>query len=113
MRTANEYLTQSILWLGDNEKKSLLFSVALCWLLGAKVVEDKSKGMTAATDGVQLRINPDWLQKANVKDRAFLFVHETEHAILRHSQQLRCLLALSHHHCQSKHMYYFYLQQLA
>lgn len=92
MRTANEYLTQSILWLGDNEKKSLLFSVALCWLLGAKVVEDKSKGMTAATDGVQLRINPDWLQKANVKDRAFLFVHETEHAILRHSQQLRCLL---------------------
>lgn len=91
-RTGKEYLTQAILHLSDNEKQSTLFSVAICWLLGVHVKEDKSPNMTAATDGTTLYVNPDWLSKANVKDRAFLFVHETEHAILRHSQQMKCLL---------------------
>lgn len=92
MKTADELVTQAILWLGDNEKQAFLFPVSMCWLLSAKVVEDKSKGMTAATDGVKLFVNPKWLEKASVKDRAFLFVHETEHAILRHSRQMRLLL---------------------
>jgi len=91
-RTGKEYLTQAILHLSDKEKSSTLFSVAICWLLGVHVKEDKSPNFTAATDGTTLYVNPDWIAKASVKDRAFLFVHETEHAILRHSQQMRCLL---------------------
>lgn len=91
-KTVNDYLTQAILYLSEHEKGKTLFSVAICWLLAVKVKEERRKGFTAATDGTTLFLNPDWLEKATVRDRAFVFVHETEHAILRHAQQMRCLL---------------------
>lgn len=92
VRTASEYLTQAILWLNDNENKSPLLTVCACWLLAAKVRERGEKDFTAATDGVNVWINPTWFASMSVKDRAFVFAHEAEHGILRHLPQLRCLL---------------------
>lgn len=91
-KTAKEYLTQAVLHLSSNENKSTLFSVAICWLLGVHVKEDPDPNFTAGTDGTTLYVGTKWLSKASVEDRAFVFVHETEHAILRHAQQMRCLL---------------------
>ena len=83
VRTASEYLTQAILWLNDNENKSPLLTVCACWLLASKVRERSEKDFTAATDGVNVWINPTWFASMSVKDRAFVFAHEAEHGILR------------------------------
>lgn len=81
-------LTAPVLWLQD--KKSVFSHMCISWLLGCKLRE--LPGLkTAATDGVALLADPDFLERCNVETRAYVAAHEASHAILRHIEQFKSL----------------------
>lgn len=89
--SASDYLSQAIIYLANHEKKSPLLTISICWLLQANCYE-RNTDLTASTDGLGVYINTDWFAQMNVEERAFVFTHESMHAIYRHVQQVKMLI---------------------
>jgi predicted metal-dependent peptidase len=65
-------------------KHSPFFSTLL---LGTKIVEDKTLP-TAATDGLTLWVNPDFIESLSVETVMFVLAHEVSHIMFEHSLRL-------------------------